>query len=319
MAENLYLPVKTDLLVDVSPLQVPVYILIGTDRYLRIFQPGDDFTDADLQKYREKKHVENLYVEAGDIEKVFARVEEELAQPPAPEGNGDAPPARAVSRAIHVHETIHELSEKLGFTPELQSLTKKQLQANLSYMRQDWSLKRIGKALQEKGGFIADHSLLLSYFAALIANNTQWGSEQTSYKLGFAALLHDIKLKNQDLARCRTLAEARDDGRFTRDDVRNLELHTIRGVETVHEFKDVPHDVDTIILQHHERPDGSGFPRGLREHQIVPPAAIFIVAHELLYFARERGEDYDIEEFLTRMEPYYTGKFVEILEATHFA
>ena len=45
----------------------------------------------------------------------------------------------------------------------------------------------------------------------------------------------------------------------------------IQGVE-------FPWPVAEIILQHHERLDGSGYPRGLSDDQILPEARIIAVA-----------------------------------------
>ena len=79
--------------------------------------------------------------------------------------------------------------------------------------------------------------------------------------------------------------------------------------------------MDTIVLQHHELPDGSGFPRGLYHHQISPLACVFIVAQDLLDFylanAASAHPKADVfQAFLAERETRYSsGTFKKILDS----
>jgi response regulator RpfG family c-di-GMP phosphodiesterase len=72
-------------------------------------------------------------------------------------------------------------------------------------------------------------------------------------------------------------------------------------------MNEIPSDVDIVVLQHHERPDGTGFPRGLHSHQISPLASVFIVAHDILDQILMLGEKFNLQEFLRRTEKEYDG------------
>jgi len=89
--------------------------------------------------------------------------------------------------------------------------------------------------------------------------------------IGFGALLHDIgKLAIPD----RILLKP---GPLTEEERRNMQQHVqlgygmIKGIEFLAEPAE-------IILTHHERCDGSGYPRGLRAEHIPIGAKIFAVA-----------------------------------------
>lgn len=57
----------------------------------------------------------------------------------------------------------------------------------------------------------------------------------------------------------------------------------------------------------------SGFPRGLTHRQIIPLSCLLIVSHELLNSMYEKGEIFNIEEFLdTTKELYSSGNFKKI-------
>jgi len=51
---------------------------------------------------------------------------------------------------------------------------------------------------------------------------------------------------------------------------------------------DFPWDIATIVLQHHEKLDGSGYPQGLSEENILPEARILVVADVVEAMASHR-------------------------------
>jgi HD-GYP domain-containing protein (c-di-GMP phosphodiesterase class II) len=60
---------------------------------------------------------------------------------------------------------------------------------------------------------------------------------------------------------------------------------------------DLPYPIAEIVLQHHERLDGSGYPQGLKEDQILLEAKIICVA--------------DVVEAITSHRPYRPAKGIE--------
>ena len=83
----------------------------------------------------------------------------------------------------------------------------------------------------------------------------------------------------------------------------------------VREVGDIPADIDSIILQHHERPDGSGFPHGIDATKISPLGALFILAHDLLVYKIE-NKGSDIAAFVAQLDPIYRkGAFKDVLKA----
>ncbi|MGZ3687952.1 MAG: HD-GYP domain-containing protein, partial [Bdellovibrionota bacterium] len=178
------------------------------------------------------------------------------------------------------------------------------------------------KDLKRQGGkYIPTHSTLLSYLACGIASQMKWGSETTFHKLNLAAFLHDIQLKNQELAEMNTLAEAEEAKKFTPEELKAYKTHPIEAAAAAKEFTEVPPDVDTIIVQHHERPDGTGFPRGLTHTYIAPLAAVFIVAHELTQYALKHPNDFDTQKFIElnggRYKSSQFKKVLSVIEGLH--
>ena len=80
---------------------------------------------------------------------------------------------------------------------------------------------------------------------------------------------------------------------------------------------DLFNEVKRIISEHHELPNGKGYPRGLTATQVSPLSALFIVAHQIancLYRNDYRKES--LGQFMTNIEADYTlGQFKSYFEA----
>ena len=76
-------------------------------------------------------------------------------------------------------------------------------------------------------------------------------------------------------------------------------------------------DVDKIISQHHEQPDGTGFPGSLNARDVAPLSCMFIIAEEFVHrtFGAPLSKDMllgIVEEF---SEKYDKGNFKRPLAA----
>ena len=80
--------------------------------------------------------------------------------------------------------------------------------------------------------------------------------------------------------------------------------------------KNIPPDVDQIILQHHELKDGTGFPRGLVSNRISPFATVFIIVEDLINFLGDTQDYHDkIHLFIKmRAERFDSGNFKKVFD-----
>lgn len=87
-------------------------------------------------------------------------------------------------------------------------------------------------------------------------------------KYGPGLLLHDIgklSIPQEILYK---------EGRLNHDEWKIIKKHPENGLDMVTEFMEITKETETIILHHHERLDGSGYPHNLRGEQIKPAARI---------------------------------------------
>src|SRR5207244_821722 len=103
--------------------------------------------------------------------------------------------------------------------------------------------------------YISSHSMMLGNLACTLAAAVGWSSETTFYKLSLASFLHDITLQNHELAGIQSLKELETrKEEFKPAELQAYKNHPHAASEMAKQFSEVPPDVDTIIMQHHEQP-----------------------------------------------------------------
>jgi HD-GYP domain-containing protein (c-di-GMP phosphodiesterase class II) len=115
--------------------------------------------------------------------------------------------------------------------------------------------------LKDTSDYLVEHSLNCSILMSLFAKHMQF-SQSDLEDLTLAGLLMDVgmALLPDDLG-------SRSD-EFSASDKVLMQTHVDIGIEVVERFSDVPPMVSEIIKNHHERVDGSGYPKQKQQDEI---------------------------------------------------
>jgi putative nucleotidyltransferase with HDIG domain len=146
------------------------------------------------------------------------------------------------------------------------------LQSSLDRLERslEGTFRALSMTLELRDPYMAGHQQRVSSLAVAIAQelNLAWDKIES---LRFAGLIHDI---GKIVAPGEIMIKP---GRLSQSEYQLIKEHPRAGYELV---KDIafPWPVAHIILQHHERLDGSGYPEGLAGDAILPEARILAVA-----------------------------------------
>ncbi len=175
--------------------------------------------------------------------------------------------------------------------------------------------------------YIVKHGLSVSILAMVFGRNLNF-TEQELDALGLCGLLHDIgKVKIPA-----TIQNKR--GVLSADELRLVKQHTIDGYKLLRENKKQFAKLIEVTLNHHERPDGKGYPRNLKGHEISDYAKIIAVveaydamtteriyaeakgpgdAHKEVYenLGKQFDEEYALQ-FMQAIGPYPPGTVLEL-------
>jgi response regulator RpfG family c-di-GMP phosphodiesterase len=134
-----------------------------------------------------------------------------------------------------------------------------------------------------------------------------------------AAFFHDVTLESHAMARDNTRADLDSLSFLLSPKEAQVVLEHPTAVATLlRRFPALPPYTTVILEQHHEQPDGSGFPRRLNARQIHPMAALFIMSHDLVDFLSESTLA-TISTFVQQKRDFYlAGKFKSPFEQLVF-
>ncbi len=301
-----YCRINPSLLVRVVPLRGDIFIRLSNVKYVKLFKTGAKFTHQDLNKYLAQKKVSFLYIKKADSQEFVQRFKEDFATQVAQAVPEDPSLFNTVTE---VQELIHELANRLGFTDQVQEMAKSNVKLALKAIGASPKLNKILSSSRMKSkNYISSHSVLIANISCSIAAHMEWPSATTFQKLVMAALFHDIVFFDPEHARVsskKQLTELKSS--LTPEQYNLIKNHPIKASDLIKNLHEIPGDVDTIVLQHHERPDGTGFPVGIRSHQIAPLAAVFIVAHDIMDEMVKTKSEFDLKQFLKASEHVYEG------------
>ncbi|MDR3752975.1 MAG: HD-GYP domain-containing protein [Terracidiphilus sp.] len=116
----------------------------------------------------------------------------------------------------------------------------------------------------------ADHQVRVATIACAIAGEMGWDEEQLQ-ALRVASLLHDVgkMTVSQEILN--------KPGRLNAEEFLQVKLHATAGHAILKHIR-FSWPIAETVLQHHERMDGSGYPRGLRGNGILPMARALAIA-----------------------------------------
>lgn len=142
------------------------------------------------------------------------------------------------------------------------------------------TFQAVSNMVEIRDPYTAGHERRVGLIASAIAQEMGWSADRCQ-SLELLGLVHDIgkiSVPSEILTKPTRLSK--------------LEMEMMRGhAEAGYEIlKDVPFPtpVAEIIRQHHERMDGSGYPRGLKGDEILPEARVLAVADVIESMASHR-------------------------------
>lgn len=309
-----YCPIRTNLLIRATPLKSDIYIRLSENKFVKLFRVGDDFDTQDLERYYQTKGVEYMYLKRGEMAEFVEKFRRELDSLLA---KTDLPKEEAIQASEMSQEAIQELVHRVGFNAEVQELAKKNVQLTLKAVGQHPKLADLIQRITKSGNYLAQHSTLLAHVACCVAKELEWGSDATFSKLVLASFMHDIAVSDPKLAVINSMKELESrKSEFPEDQVKAYHLHPAKAAEMMRGMQEIPADVDQIVHHHHERPNGSGFPRGLSGNYIAPLSVVFIVSHDLAQEMLAKQGVFSLPQFIEEKKSIYnSGNFRKVMAA----
>lgn len=306
--EREYSPVRLFFFWRFSKVDFPIYLRLGDSKYVKILNAGESYGPQFLEKYIEKGQT-YLYVDRENFDELALS----LYKKPLVDFDKNLDESE---KRLRRTQFMQQMVLSVGVTPDVIETAEKDLEKIIEEAKDKKTLSKLLLILEKSGSYNADHAGLLAYLTAAMCDELGWSTRRSKEKLGFASLFHDVNLADSRLA-ILNYRSMQGLNHFKPEIQKRYYEHPLKCAELVKEITAKYPQVDTIITQHHERPDGSGFPYGKDYNQITPLSCLFIVAHDFVSRVYERHFHIDdVMEICEEMKIEYTlGQFKRCMMA----
>ena len=239
-----------------------------------------------------------------------------------------------VQARLDVHLSLLNAKKALKQQNEILEIKVKERTQELS-ITQSVIIEAMASLAETRDQETGDHVMRTRFYVQLLAVQLAWNPRFKDYlvsldpdDIGIAATLHDIgKVGVPDHILLKP-------GRLTKDEFDEMKKHTLYGHNILHRLtKRLPGNTflrlaDEIAYGHHEKWDGSGYPRGLKGDEIPIPARLMAIAdvYDAIISQRVYKGPMTNEEamaFITsqagvHFDPDVTTAFLELRETFQF-
>ena len=230
-----------------------------------------------------------------------------------------------IQKPVRIAEFIARLKRVLSERSSRQELKKALggLKINLDKFRRaiEGIVQAISVAVEMRDPYTAGHQQRVADLACMVAE--EMGLEEDDiYGLRMASVIHDL---GKITVPAGILAKP---GRLSELEYELIKNHVKAGYDILKQIE-FPWPLADIILQHHERLDGSGYPQGLAAGEIMLQARILAVADVFETIASHRpyrpslGLQHAIDEIQKNSgalyDPDVVSVFLQLVEQGRFA
>ena len=214
------------------------------------------------------------------------------------------------TKRVLVPEESKEMAEVESLRNKIEELTK---QANQSVVEFIFGFVR---TIELKDHYTGEHAERSVYYAVEIARRLNLPEDEIE-NIRQAAILHDLgKIGiSENLLHKKT--------KLTKKEFAQIKKHSQIGVDIIRPIQSL-HALIPLILYHHERWDGKGYPEGLKQTEIPVGARIISVAdvYQALISKRSYRKAYSKEKTIeiiknvsgTQFDPKISSIFLKILK-----
>ena len=308
-----YCHIRSDLVLRMGLLHFDLYIRLNPNKYVKAFRKDDVFENVDFERFEEKK-INYFYLKSEDASRVLETIMKNMSRLT---DAGELTQAQAIELSTSSLEFISNFNRVFGLSPEVQELTHATVKLVVKTIQSNVKLSKLySQFFVDQDNYLVSHSLVLSYFACGLASLMGWTSDITFYILTLSAFFHDLSLETDNLSRIQSIEDLEAASPpFSKEEVLRFLNHPEQNAKLIDELSDSPAYVANIILQHHERPDGSGFPNKLTHDKIHPLTAIFIIAEEMVSLNADQ-KTADLEKFIRDRKTFYSkDPFRKVIDA----
>lgn len=201
---------------------------------------------------------------------------------------------------------------KAGVKPDIANIRTFIIPLIETFLKQKKMLTLLNDLSNPKD-YYAHHAVGVAVLAATISKKMNFSSGQT-LQLGLAGVLADAGMSKIDNGILNKIAF------LTKEEFNEVKKHVVYSFQMVKDTPLLRNEMKNAIFQHHERLDGSGYPRGLKLDEISIYSQILAVAdvfHAMTSERHYRGKESTFKVVETVLEEGFGQFDIKVVQALH--
>lgn len=287
-----------------------VYIKLSDSKYTKILNKNDEnVPDSNLLDHYRNKGIEYIYLEETSYQNFLSDVFKKFNDCILSEKKLDTLFRIA---GIDLKISVEGLNS-IGISNYQIESTNKEIHESIVAICSNPESKHLFEKVCQSKGMLIGHSALIIYIAAAICKVTNLPFSSTVRKISTASFFHDMSMFNADAQFDENNIEQITDKNI----LKLIAEHPITSASLLSPSSDLAEDTKKIILEHHELPNGNGYPKGLNASQISQLSCLFIMAQLIALCLIRNNFSLDrLNDFLANSEHEYNqGNFSKFYKA----
>lgn len=285
---------------DFSGIEVHINV---SHKFIKLNYAQDQFVEI-LRKLQQKD-VHEVYLLADDCKKILGQVQESMSSKSFYDPKTvDEKRVEATEAAMRV---VKSVIQQIGPEPETVKLLTTINGRAMSLLSESPTLYSFIKRFKKNCSEEFLRSTLTSYVMSLMIDKFPWKSDTVKEKGALASILCDMMLEKEDFP---LIKEWEKNGTELPEKVRRHPLDVVAHLSQKRNL--IPAETLTIIEQHHELPDGKGFPVGINATRFNQLSCIFIISQQFIEMLFEENFDFTKRlDIIHELQGKYSSKNFE--------
>lgn len=254
----------------VDPFPFDTYLKLSDAKIVKISHENEDIKSS-IIRYHQTKGVQDIYIDYNDYIKftimIKATFNQKLFDP-------TSSPKEQVDLLEKSFEMIKESISTIGIKEETIAMAERISEGAMKIAKDYPNVFNLIKLFSSNCPEEFRRAVIIGHICSAIIDTFDWKSDAIKEKCTLAAMLCDVQISPQELTIINSISK---DYPLTDEQNKLIAIHPAKTVLAFKNEKWISREVLTIIEQHHEEPDGSGFPNKLTHTRIAQLSAIVIV------------------------------------------
>lgn len=296
-----------------------LYLKLPSGKFVKLFESGMS-ENLDRQKYREKG-LEFLWLERSTCQWMITQIEKQFHIFLSNKGFKFILRGPETSKEEAFDQKIIRVCDELHIDPDFKQEITLIMNKIMDVVQKDIRLTKIIQMIRTNDptvSYFAKNLQLTSFIACALAKKLEWHSKVTLEKLVYASVLHDITLATKPHLQMIGSLKELEASKVSEEEKKLFLNHPKEAAQLVKSnFKFAPSETDVLVLQHHELPQGRGFPFAVAAEKLSPLTQLFIMTQDFVRYVMNEDDPRLEMYFLraeTRFEQNVFRKYISLLK-----